>query len=142
MNDELVLFIGAPVVTLNEDGSTIEGVLLDGGLVLTKHKAHRDPVGEHRGKKIYRWVARGAHLKALKQHPDYLGSRYEDLPPQVADQVMEVDIPAEIQDPSGGIVLGTRRVKVAEARALGLDLSGKKLHEPTTGLGESRSAWT
>ena len=130
MKDELALFTGAPVDTLNEDGSTVEGVQLEDGLVLTKHEAHMKAVGEHAGKKVWHWLAKGAHLEALKQRPDYLGSQYEDLPAEVADQVMEVEIPAEIQDPSGGVVLSTRRVKVAEAKALGLDLTGKEIHEP------------
>ncbi|MCB2226662.1 MAG: hypothetical protein KQH53_08285 [Desulfarculaceae bacterium] len=130
MSDELALFTGAPVNTLNEDGSMVEGVQLGDGLVLTKHEAHMEPVGEHDGKKVWHWLVKGAHLDALKQRPDYLGAKYEDLPSEVADQVMEVAIPAEIQDPSGGKVMGTRRVKVAEAKALGLDLMGKEILEP------------
>lgn len=123
------IFYGELRPTLNPDGTTGQEMQLDDGTILPQGSQHPPgmvKVGEHGGKSVYHWFDDDPRVALLRGHAAYLAASMDELPAEVAEQVMEVEVAGE--DDDGNPI--TRRVKLAEARAQGLDLGKLKTKKP------------
>ena len=116
-----VFLIGNLVTQLDEDGQEYKALQLEDGSILTKkqqHFAEMAEVGEVPGRgKVFDWLDTTERSEALKSNSSLAGKQYEDLPPEISEYVLEVNVPA--LDEEGNPTI--KREKVAKAKADGLD---------------------
>lgn len=123
------IFYGELRPTLKHDGTAGQEMQLDDGTLLpqgSQHPPQMVKVGEHAGKSVYHWLDDDARVDQLRSRPSYLAATLDELPADVAEQVLEVEVATE--DEEGNPV--TVRMKVAEAKAKGLDVGNLKAEKP------------
>lgn len=123
------VFYGELRPTLNPDGTAGQEMQLDDGTILpqgSQHPPQMVKVGEHNGKSVYHWFDDDARVDQMRGRPSYLASSLDELPTEVAEQVLEVDAPGE--DDQGNPTVS--RMKVAAAKAQGLDTAGLTAKKP------------
>jgi len=120
-----VFLVGELRTEIPEDGVERKALVLEDGTILTKtkqHSAEMAEVGEIPGRgKAFDWLDTPERVKALedKKNASLLGKAYDKIPAEVADYILEVNVPG----PPDEFGQPTRiREKVAKAKADGVDV--------------------
>lgn len=118
-----VILYGTVVTNLEEDGSTTTALQLSDGTVLPKqsqHPANMAKLGEVLGKgRVWQWIDTPERAAVIRsEHATaYLGKSIDDLPAEAQEYVLEVEVDGA-------------RMKVAEARAKGVDVDALEKIKP------------